>query len=62
MHIMSMIDPKCSSPMIEGSDSRSGTRDSCMATVKGEVKGGGEEQFELLLVLINDLEEPSDLV
>jgi hypothetical protein len=33
-----------------------------MATVKGEVKGGGEKQFELLLVLINDLEEPSDLV
>jgi hypothetical protein len=31
-------------------------------TVKGEVKGGGGEQFELLLVLINDLEEPSDLV
>ena len=33
-----------------------------MATVKGEVKGGGEKQFELLMVLINDLEEPSDLV
>jgi hypothetical protein len=33
-----------------------------MATVKGEVKGGGEEQFELLLVLIDALEEPSDLV
>ena len=30
--------------------------------VKGEVKGGGEEQFELLLVLIDALEEPSDLV
>ena len=29
---------------------------------KREVRGGGEEQFELLLVLINDLEEPSDLV
>jgi hypothetical protein len=24
-----------------------------MATVKGEVKGGGEEQFDLLLVLID---------
>jgi hypothetical protein len=33
-----------------------------MAMVKGEVKGGGEDQFELLMVLINDLEEPSDLV
>jgi hypothetical protein len=33
-----------------------------MATVEGEVKGGGEERFELLLVLINDLEEPSNLV
>jgi hypothetical protein len=33
-----------------------------MAKVKGEVKSGGEEQFELLLVLINDLEEPSNLV
>jgi hypothetical protein len=28
---------------------------------KREVKGGGEEQFELLLVLIDALEEP-DLV
>jgi hypothetical protein len=28
-----------------------------MATVKGEVKGGGGEQFELLLVIIDDLEE-----
>jgi hypothetical protein len=34
------------------------SRDSRMATVKG----GGGEQFELLLVLINELEEPSDLV
>jgi hypothetical protein len=34
-----------------------GNRDS-----KREVNGGGGEQFELLLVLINDLEEPSDLV
>ena len=34
-----------------------GNRDS-----KREVKGGGGEQFEFLLVLINDLEEPSDLV
>ena len=33
-----------------------------MASVKGGVKGGGEEQFELLLVLIDALEEPSDLV
>jgi hypothetical protein len=33
-----------------------------MATVKGEVKGGGEDQFKLLMVLMNDLEEPSDLV
>jgi hypothetical protein len=33
-----------------------------MATVKGEVKGGGEEQFELLLILIDALGEPSDLV
>jgi hypothetical protein len=33
-----------------------------MATVKGKVKGAGEEQFELLLVLIDALEEPSDLV
>ncbi len=33
-----------------------------MATVKGEVKGGEEKQFELLLVLMNDLEEPSDQV
>jgi hypothetical protein len=33
-----------------------------MATVKGEVKGGGEEQFELLLVIIDGLEEPSVLV
>jgi hypothetical protein len=32
-----------------------------LATVKGEVKGGGEKQFELLLVLIDDLEEPSDV-
>jgi hypothetical protein len=29
---------------------------------KREVKGGGGKQFELLLVLMNDLEEPSDLV
>jgi hypothetical protein len=29
---------------------------------KREVKGGGEEQFELLLVLIDALEEPSNLV
>ena len=29
---------------------------------KREVKGGGGEQFELLLVLINELEEPSDMV
>jgi hypothetical protein len=47
--------------MIDGSGSRS-SRDWRMATVKGEVKGGGEKQFELLLVLMNDLEEPSDLV
>jgi hypothetical protein len=33
-----------------------------MATVNGEVKGGQGEQFELLLVSIDDLEEPSDLV
>jgi hypothetical protein len=32
-HIMSMIDPKCSSPMIDGSGSRS-SRDSSMATVE----------------------------
>jgi hypothetical protein len=60
-NIMSMIDPKCSSPMIDGSGSRS-SRDWRMATVKGEVKGGEEKQFELLLVLMNDLEEPSDQV
>jgi hypothetical protein len=29
---------------------------------KREVKGSEEEQFELLLVIIDDLEEPSDLV
>ena len=29
---------------------------------KREVKGGGEEQFQLLLVLMNDLKEPSNLV
>jgi hypothetical protein len=29
---------------------------------EGEVNGGGGEQFELLLVIIDDLEEPSDLV
>ena len=29
---------------------------------KREVKGGGGEPFELLLVIIDDLEEPSDLV
>ena len=29
---------------------------------KREVKVGGEEQFELLLVLFDALEEPSDLV
>ncbi len=29
---------------------------------KREVKGGLGEQFELLLVLVNGLEEPSDLV
>ena len=29
---------------------------------KREVKDGGGEQFELLLVLIDALEEPSDLV
>ena len=33
-----------------------------MAMVKGEVKGGGWEQFELVLVIIDGLEEPSDLV
>jgi hypothetical protein len=33
-----------------------------MATVKVEVQGGGEQQFELLLVLIDALEEPSNLV
>jgi hypothetical protein len=33
-----------------------------IATVKREVKGGRGEQFELLLVIIDDLEEPSDLV
>ena len=33
-----------------------------MAMVKGEVKGGGEKQFELLLELIDALEEPSHLV
>jgi hypothetical protein len=34
-----------------------------MATVKkGNVKGGGGEQFGLLLVIIDDLDEPSDLV
>ena len=43
-HIMSMIDPKCSFPMIDGSGSHS-SRDWRMATVKGEVKGGGEDQF-----------------
>ena len=32
-----------------------------IATVKGEVEGGRGEQFELL-VIIDDLEEPSDLV
>jgi hypothetical protein len=48
---MSMIDPKCSSPMINGSGSC--TRDLPIATVKGEVKGCEEKQFELLMVLIN---------
>ncbi len=30
--------------------------------VKGEVKGSVWEQFGMLLVIIDDLEEPSDLV
>jgi hypothetical protein len=33
-----------------------------MTTVKGEVKGGGGEQFELLLVIIDDLEETRRLL
>jgi hypothetical protein len=30
--------------------------------VTGKVKGGGGEQFELLLIIIDGLEEPSNLV
>jgi hypothetical protein len=47
-------------PVVKRDENRLGSygnRDS-----KREVKGSGGEQFELLLVIIDDLEEPSDLV
>jgi hypothetical protein len=48
-HIMSMIDPKCSFPMIDGSEwltqPATALETGVWATVKWEVKAGGEKQF-----------------